>query len=99
MEKKREEVANKINTIFKNTQDKVVKKLDDVEKHSMKRFDDGNAKATAEFENSVNSELEAFKAVRYKGIGGKVDAMMDKVAKWIADKAKKLFGAAKPQIN
>ena len=33
----------------------------------MKRFDDGNAKATKQFEDDVNSELESFKADRYSG--------------------------------
>jgi hypothetical protein len=33
----------------------------------MKRFDDGNAKATKQFEDDVNSELEAYKDDRYSG--------------------------------
>ncbi|HEU5132033.1 MAG TPA: hypothetical protein VFT26_08025, partial [Pyrinomonadaceae bacterium] len=33
----------------------------------MKRFDDGNNKATKDFEDNVNEELRAFKADRYSG--------------------------------
>ena len=67
LEKKRDEVAAKINGIYKTAQDKVKKKLADLETQSMKRFDDGNAKATKEFEDNVNRELEAFKDDRYSG--------------------------------
>jgi hypothetical protein len=67
LEKKREEVATKINGIYNAAQDKVKKKLADLEIASMKRFDDGNAKATQQFEDDVNSELRAFKADRYSG--------------------------------
>jgi hypothetical protein len=67
LEKKRDEVAAKINGIYKAAQDKVKKKLADLETQSMKRFDDGNAKATKAFEDNVNRDLEAFKADRYSG--------------------------------
>lgn len=67
LEKKREEVATKINGIYTAAQDKVKKKLADLETASMKRFDDGNNKATKDFEDTVNSELDAFKADRYSG--------------------------------
>lgn len=67
LEKKREEVAGKINGIYTTAQDKVKKRLADLETESMKRFDDGNAKATKEFEDNVNRELDAFKADRYSG--------------------------------
>ncbi len=70
LEKKREEVANKINGIYQVAQDKVKKKLADLETQSMKRFDDGNAKATKEFEDTVNRELDAFKDDRYSGMFG-----------------------------
>jgi len=70
LEKKREEVANKINGIYQTAQDKVKKKLADLETQSMKRFDDGNAKATKEFEDTVNRELDAFKDDRYSGFFG-----------------------------
>lgn len=67
LQKKRDEVATKINGIFQSAQDKVKKKLADLEKDSMKRFDDGNAKATRQFEDNVNRELGAFKDDRYSG--------------------------------
>ena len=67
LEKKRDEVAAKINGIFQSAQDKVKKRLADLEKDSMKRFDDGNARATKQFEDDVNRDLEAYKADRYSG--------------------------------
>src|SRR6185295_6881068 len=67
LEKKREEVAAKINGMYQTAQDSVKKKLADLETQSMKRFDDGNNKATAKFEADVNEELRAFKADRYSG--------------------------------
>jgi len=70
LEKRREEVASKINGIYQAAQTKVKKKLADLESLSMARFDDGNAKATREFEANVKSELDAFKAERYSGFFG-----------------------------
>lgn len=67
LEKKREEVAAKINGMYTTAQNSVKKKLADLETQSMKRFDDGNSKATAKFEADVNEELRAFKADRYSG--------------------------------
>ena len=67
LEKKRDEVAAHINGIYKTAQDKVKKTLADLETQSMKRFDEGNAAATKEFEDTVNRELAAFKADRYSG--------------------------------
>lgn len=70
IEKKREEVAIKINGIYKRASDKVTKKLADLETVAIKRFDDGNAKATKEFEDTVKRELDAFKDDRYSGFWG-----------------------------
>lgn len=70
LEKKRDEVANKINAIYTRAQTSVTKKLADLETQSMKRFDDGNAKATREFEDNVKNELDAFKDDRYSGMFG-----------------------------
>ena len=70
LEKKREEVATKINGIYTTAQDKVKKKLADLETAAMKRFDDGNAAATKQFEDDVNRELAAFKDDRYSGLFG-----------------------------
>jgi hypothetical protein len=70
LEKKREEVAAKINGIYTTAQNKVKKRLADLETQSMKRFDDGNAKATKSFEDNVNSDIDAFKEDRYSGMFG-----------------------------
>ncbi len=70
LEKKRDEVAAKINGIFKTAQDSVTKKLDALEKESMKRFDDGNTAAGKQFEENVNRELDAYKDDRYSGMFG-----------------------------
>ena len=70
LEKKREEVAAKINGMYTTAQNNVKQKLDDLEIRAMKRFDDGNAAATKQFENDVNRELEIFKADRYSGFFG-----------------------------
>jgi hypothetical protein len=67
LEKKRDEVARKINDIYKRAQDSVKKKLADLETQSMKRFDEGNSRATREFEDNVNRELDAYKDERYSG--------------------------------
>lgn len=67
LEKKREEVARKINGIYTTAQEKVKTRLADLETESMKRFDTGNEKASKEFENTVNRELEAYKDDRYSG--------------------------------
>ncbi|HZI47089.1 MAG TPA: hypothetical protein VFD75_04790, partial [Pyrinomonadaceae bacterium] len=42
----------------------------DLETQSMKRFDDGNAKATKQFEDNVNNDIDAFKEDRYSGMFG-----------------------------
>ena len=70
LEKKRDEVAARINGIYKAAQEKVKTKLVKLETESMKRFDNGNAKATKQFEDDVNRELEAYKDDRYSGVFG-----------------------------
>lgn len=77
LEKKRDEVAAKINGIFKTAQDKVTKKLTDLETQSVRRFDDGNARATKAFEDTVKQELDAYKAERYSGFWGKLKKAKD----------------------
>ncbi|HEX8107344.1 MAG TPA: hypothetical protein VF516_06415, partial [Kofleriaceae bacterium] len=67
LEKKREEVAAKINGIYEAAQAKVKKKLADLEAESMKRFDAGNAAASKAFEDNVHRELDAYKDDRYSG--------------------------------
>ena len=70
LEKKRDEVAAKINGIYTTAQNKVKTRLADLETQSMKRFDDGNAKATKDFEDNVNREVDDFKEDRYSGMFG-----------------------------
>ena len=77
LEKKRAEVGEKINAIFKTAQDKVTKKLADLEKQSMKRFDDGNTKAAKTFEDNVERELDDYKDERYSGITGRLKKAKD----------------------
>ena len=77
LEKKREEVASKINGIYTKAQNSVKKKLADLETLSMKRFDDGNSKATKEFEDNVKGEIDAFKADRYSGWFGRARRAKD----------------------
>jgi hypothetical protein len=67
LEKKRDDVANEINSRYKAVQDHVKSRLADLDTQSMKRFDEGNAAAAKDFEDDVNRELEAYKDDRYSG--------------------------------
>lgn len=67
LEKKRDEVAARINGIYKAAQASVTEKLAELETQSMKRFDEGNARAAKAFEDNVKRELDAYKADRYSG--------------------------------
>ena len=61
-------MASKINGIYTAAQDKVKKRLADLETQSMKRFDDGNAKATqGNSRTTSTARLDAFKDDRYSG--------------------------------
>jgi len=77
LEKKREEVAAQINSIYTVAQKSVVKKLTDLETKSMKSFDEGSSRATSQFEDQVKSEMDAYKSERYKGIKGKFKKAKD----------------------
>ncbi|HHM21199.1 MAG TPA: DUF4157 domain-containing protein, partial [Bacteroidetes bacterium] len=78
MERKREEVTNHINRIYEKAKKSVTSKLENLEKNALQRFDEGQAKASAEFENEVNADINAWKQERYSGIFGG--------AKWLKDK-------------
>ena len=67
LEKKRDEVAAHINGVYTRAQQKVKSRLDSLEQSSMKRFDDGNERASRVFEDTVKREIEAFKDDRYDG--------------------------------
>ncbi|MEI6276792.1 MAG: DNA/RNA non-specific endonuclease [Prolixibacteraceae bacterium] len=77
LEKKREEVALQINTIYQTAQKIVGRKLAGLEIKSMKNFDAGNSLATSLFEDNVKREMDAFKAERYKGLRGKLRKAKD----------------------
>ena len=67
LEKKRDEVAARINGIFKSAQGQVKARLAALEGAAMKRFDVGNARASKAFEDDVARELQAYKDDRYSG--------------------------------
>ena len=67
LEKKRDEVAARINGIFKTAQGQVKARLAALETTAMKRFDVGNARASKAFEDDVARELQAYKDDRYSG--------------------------------
>ena len=67
LEKKRDEIATKINGIYTAAQASVKKKLADLETLSLKRFDEGNERAARTFEDDVNRELDAYEDDRYSG--------------------------------
>lgn len=70
LEKKREKVAKDINDIYEKAQTSVKTKLENLETQSMKRFDEGNAKASKKFEVDVKSDIKAFERRRYSGFWG-----------------------------
>jgi hypothetical protein len=77
LEKEREAVAKKINDKFTACQTSILGKLDKLEKDSLAKFDQGQAKATTDFEDKVNKDIEAFKDRRYSGTLGDL--------KWVKD--------------
>ena len=78
LETKRAAVTAQINGIYDRTNKAVKRTLEELEKRSLKAFDDGQKKATATFENNVKTRIEAFKSDRYSGVFG--------WAKWLKDK-------------
>ena len=67
LERKRDEVAARINGLFKTAQDQVKARLADLETQAMQRFDSGNAQAAQAFEDDVAREMDAYKDDRYSG--------------------------------
>ena len=65
LEKKRDEVAKTINERYTGCQTSINNKLNDLEKTSMKAFDQGQELATTAFEYQVNRDINAFKSRRY----------------------------------
>ncbi len=79
MELKRQQVTDHINGIYTRANTAVKQKLENLEKQSLKAFDQGQAKATKSFENNVNRRIDAFKARRYDRIGGSLLWAKDKL--------------------
>ncbi|WP_348680081.1 hypothetical protein [Flavobacterium coralii] len=77
LEKKREEVAKNINDRYTACQQSVTRKLDNLEQNSLRDFDAGQKRATAEFEEQVDRDIKAFKQRRYSGKLGDL--------KWVKD--------------
>ncbi len=78
LEKKREQVTQKINGIYESAKQNVTAKLTKLEEESLKRFDTRQEQASIEFENEVNADIDRWKRKRYSGFWGP--------AKWIKDK-------------
>ena len=80
LEKKREAVANKVQSMYTQTKTSVETKLNALNNSSLKTFESGQKKAAGEFENNVERRIKAFKKKRYKGLRGKW--------RWVKDKFK-----------
>lgn len=79
LEQKRAAVAAKINQIYETANQTVKDKLEALETDSLERFDEGQKKATARFEDNVNRRIEAFKDERYGGLTGWTRWLHDKL--------------------
>lgn len=79
LEKKREEVAQNINSRYEKCQRSITAKLDALEKNSLVQFDAGQAKATKDFEDQVNTDINKFKSKRYDRFGGGLLWLKDKL--------------------
>jgi hypothetical protein len=77
LEKKRAEVAAEINRRYEATQTNVKRRLGELETSAIQRFDRGNAAATQRFENTVKTELDAYKSDRYSGFFGRLRRAKD----------------------
>ena len=79
IEQKRLEVTNHINGIYETANTTVKQKLEDLEKKSLKDFDEGEKKATKSFEDEVKKRIDAFKKRRYDRFGGSLLWAKDKL--------------------
>lgn len=79
LEQKRAAVAAKINGIYETANQTVKEKLEALQTQSLKRFDEGQKKATTRFEDNVNRRIEAFKDERYGGATGWTRWLHDKL--------------------
>ena len=79
LELQRQQVTDHINGIYSQANETVKQKLDDLEKQSLKAFDDGQAMTTKSFETNVNQRINAFKSRRYDRFGGSLLWAKDKL--------------------
>jgi hypothetical protein len=77
-EQKRSEVANHIQGIYNNTQQKVETFLSQLDGEVNQQFDQGASAAKTEFENYVDQRMKRYKDERYSGLLGP--------GKWLKDK-------------
>lgn len=77
-ERKRAEVATKIEGLYNKTKGDVTGILDTLDGKVNSAFDRGEARARAEFEQHVDARMKAYKEQRYGGLLGP--------AKWLKDK-------------
>lgn len=68
--KTRDSVTKQIKDIYKKAKDDVTKKLEDLEIDALKQFDSGQKAAADKFENTVKSDMKAYKRSRYGGYFG-----------------------------
>lgn len=79
LEAKRQAVTEHINRIYAQANSTVKQKLDELEKRSLKDFDNGQVRATGTFEDNVNRRMNAFKQRRYDRLGGSLLWAKDKL--------------------
>jgi hypothetical protein len=76
-EKRRKEVTDNIQKIFKETKDAVDGKLNTLETETMSQFDRGMNSALDAMKSGARAEIAKFKEERYSGVTGK--------GRWVAD--------------
>ncbi len=79
LELRREAVTKQINSIYERAKKSVTVKLNNLEKQSLKAFDQGQTTASSEFEYEVNRDINRWKRKRYSGLFGSVRWAKDKL--------------------
>jgi hypothetical protein len=79
LELQRQQVTDHINGIYTQANETVKQRLADLETQSLKAFDDGQARATKDFEDNVKRRIDAFKRRRYDRFGGSLLWAKDKL--------------------
>lgn len=75
---KRSSVKTRLEKIYSETHNKVVPRLDGLEDRVKETFDVKEKKNLAEFNVSINKEVNRFKKARYSGLGGFFTKVWDK---------------------